>query len=45
MPVIELLAISKHYEMGQQLIKAVDGLDLTIDYNEYGVFIGSSGSG
>ena len=45
MPVIELSAISKHYEMGQQLIKAVDNLDLTIDYNEYIVFIGSSGSG
>jgi putative ABC transport system ATP-binding protein len=45
MPVIELSAISKHYQMGQQLIKAVDSLDLTIDYNEYIVFIGSSGSG
>ena len=45
MPVIELNSISKHYEMGQQLIKAVDSLDLTIDYNEYVVFIGSSGSG
>jgi putative ABC transport system ATP-binding protein len=45
MPVIELNAISKHYQMGQQLIKAVDSLDLTIDYNEYIVFIGSSGSG
>jgi len=45
MPVIELSAISKHYEMGQQLIKAVDALDLTIEYNEYVVFIGSSGSG
>jgi putative ABC transport system ATP-binding protein len=45
MPVIELSAISKHYEMGQQLIKAVDRLDLTIEYNEYVVFIGSSGSG
>jgi putative ABC transport system ATP-binding protein len=45
MPVIELNSISKHYEMGQQLIKAVDNLDLKIDYNEYIVFIGSSGSG
>jgi putative ABC transport system ATP-binding protein len=45
MPVIELSQISKHYEMGQQLIRAVDNLDLTIDYNEYIVFIGSSGSG
>ena len=45
MPVIELSQINKHYVMGQQLIKAVDNLDLTIDYNEYVVFIGSSGSG
>ena len=45
MPVIELSSISKHYEMGQQLIKAVDNLDLSLDYNEYVVFIGSSGSG
>src|SRR5438477_4184674 len=45
MPVIELSEISKHYVMGQHLIKAVDNLDLTIDYNEYVVFIGSSGSG
>jgi putative ABC transport system ATP-binding protein len=45
MPVIELSAISKHYAMGAQLIKAVDDLDLSIDYNEYVVFIGSSGSG
>jgi len=45
MPVIELSSVSKHYEMGQQLIKAVDSLDLSLDYNEYVVFIGSSGSG
>jgi putative ABC transport system ATP-binding protein len=44
-PVIELSAISKHYSMGQQLIRAVDELDLSLDYNEYVVFIGSSGSG
>src|SRR5215208_2028379 len=45
MPVIELSQISKHYVMGQQLIKAVDNLDLTLAHNEYVVFIGSSGSG
>jgi putative ABC transport system ATP-binding protein len=43
--IIELEAISKHYVMGQQLIKAVDALDLKIEHNEYIVFIGSSGSG
>jgi putative ABC transport system ATP-binding protein len=45
MSVIELSAISKHYVMGQQLIRAVDALDLTLKHNEYVVFIGSSGSG
>jgi putative ABC transport system ATP-binding protein len=45
MTVISLEKISKHYAMGDHLIKAVDDLDLTIDRNEYVVFIGSSGSG
>jgi putative ABC transport system ATP-binding protein len=45
MPIIELKAICKHYTMGQQLIRAVDGIDLTLARNEYVVFIGSSGSG
>ncbi|HEX6996882.1 MAG TPA: ABC transporter ATP-binding protein [Gammaproteobacteria bacterium] len=45
MPVIELQRVSKHYVMGQHVIKAVDELDLVIDHNEYVVFIGSSGSG
>lgn len=31
--------------MGQQVIKAVDNIDLSIESNEYVVFIGSSGSG
>jgi len=44
-PVIELQKISRHYQMGQQLIKAVDEIDLTIQRNEYVMFIGSSGSG
>jgi putative ABC transport system ATP-binding protein len=45
MSVIELQKISRHYQMGQQLIKAVDEIDLTIERNEYVMFIGSSGSG
>ncbi len=31
--------------MGQHVIKAVDNIDLSIERNEYVVFIGSSGSG
>ncbi len=45
MPVIELKKISRHYRMGQELIKAIDEIDLTIERNEYVMFIGSSGSG
>lgn len=45
MALIELTSISKHYTMGQHVIKAVDELDLHIDSNEYVVLIGSSGSG
>ena len=45
MPVISFEGISRHYEMGEQVIRAVDELDLTIDQNEYVVLIGSSGSG
>ncbi len=45
MALIELTSVSRHYKMGQHLIKAVDNLDLSIEPNEYMVFIGSSGSG
>jgi len=45
MPVIAFEAISRHYQMGEQLIRAVDELNLTIERNEYVVLIGSSGSG
>jgi len=45
MPVIRLEQVSKHYVMGQHVIKALDGIDLTIERNEYVVIIGSSGSG
>ena len=45
MSVIELKQISRHYQMGEELIRALDGIDLTIERNEYVMFIGSSGSG
>ena len=45
MALIELRSISRHYQMGQQLIKAIDGIDLSIERNEYVMFTGSSGSG
>lgn len=45
MELIKLNSVSKHFVMGQDLIKAVDEIDLLISKNEYVAFIGPSGSG
>jgi putative ABC transport system ATP-binding protein len=45
MALIELTEITKYYEMGNQVVKALDGINVSIDKNEYVAFIGSSGSG
>ena len=42
---IRLEGISKHYQMGGETIKALNGIDLEIFRNDYIAFIGSSGSG
>jgi putative ABC transport system ATP-binding protein len=43
--VIELVGIHKHYRMGEQEVRALDGVDLFIGRNEYVALIGPSGSG
>ena len=45
MALIELQGITKYYEMGSQVVKALDGIDIEISRNDYLAFIGSSGSG
>ncbi len=45
MSLIQLNNLHKHYEMGAQTVKALNGIDLSIEKNEYVGFIGSSGSG
>lgn len=45
MALIELDAITKYYEMGTQVVKALDGISIAVDPNEYVAFVGSSGSG
>jgi putative ABC transport system ATP-binding protein len=42
---LELKNVSKTYEMGDQIVRALDGVNLTIDNNEYVAIIGPSGSG
>jgi putative ABC transport system ATP-binding protein len=43
--VIALVGIHKHYRMGDQEVRALDGVDLFIGRNEYVALIGPSGSG
>lgn len=45
MALISLKQITKHYEMGTQTVRALDGVTVDVANNEYLAFIGSSGSG
>ena len=42
---IRLAGITKHYRMGDEEVRALDGVDLHIGRNEYVALIGPSGSG
>lgn len=45
MSLISLVDICKHYVMGQDTVRALDGVSLDIAANEYVAFTGASGSG
>jgi len=42
---IELKHVKKHYEMGHNIVKALDGVDVKINKGDFVVIIGPSGSG
>ena len=43
--VIRIEGIKKHYNVGGQIVKALDGVNFTISRNEYVAIMGPSGSG
>jgi putative ABC transport system ATP-binding protein len=44
-PVLELRDIARHYQMGPHVVRALDGVSLSIEEGEYVTIVGSSGSG
>src|SRR5688500_1697289 len=43
--VIRLDNITKHYRVGGEVVRALDGVNLEVDRNEYVAVMGTSGSG
>ncbi|HYK51829.1 MAG TPA: ATP-binding cassette domain-containing protein, partial [Terriglobales bacterium] len=44
-PAVRIVELSRHYQMGETLIRAVDGVSLEIGAGEFVALLGSSGSG
>ena len=44
-PVIQLIDIRREYKMGEEVIKALNGVNLNIYRNDYVAIMGPSGSG
>ncbi len=44
-PVIQLQNVYRTYQMGDQILNALDGVDINISRNEYVAIVGASGSG
>src|SRR5258706_15970481 len=44
-PVVEARALSRHYRIGPEIVRALDGVDLVVQPGEHVAVIGPSGSG
>lgn len=43
--IINMVSLCRHYEMGEQTVKALDSIDLQFNRNDYTAIMGPSGSG
>jgi len=44
-PIIKLKDVTKYYHLGEETVKAVDGIDITINEGDFVAIMGPSGSG
>ena len=44
-PLLEMRGVTKHYDMGENVVRALDGVDLRIGEGEFTAILGPSGSG
>jgi putative ABC transport system ATP-binding protein len=44
-PCVELAGVERHYRLGDEIVRALDGVDLTVGYGEHVAIVGTSGSG
>ena len=44
-PVIQIRRLKKYYKVGEEIVRALDGVDLDIHNNEFVAIMGASGSG
>lgn len=44
-PIIQLKNVAKYYEMGESIVKAVNGIDISIEDGDFVAIMGPSGSG
>ena len=44
-PLVEAVDLVREYQMGQERVRALDGLNLTIDGGQFASIVGPSGAG
>ncbi|MEE0205829.1 MAG: ATP-binding cassette domain-containing protein, partial [Peptococcaceae bacterium] len=45
MDIVEITGLKKYFDEGPRLVKALDGVDLTIEKGRFTAIVGASGSG
>ena len=45
MPILTARQLKKYYQQGNNTVKALDGVDLTVEEGEFVAVVGTSGSG